>query len=771
MNANILSSDPDIKISNNNGDCISSTSPVYWNYGILSSTNLKFKCGYSEGTPIQTANSLNRYPCIYYDKNLGEYKTQLSNNLWSWEDEDSGSLRTYTSNNLQNVVDILNLAEKNIDIIVKRNKQFGNSLENNNAQINKKVTIDFNSDSRNYINVSNSKLTILSNVIIKNYYANTNSNITIGNNSTEGNLTINLSNINNLMNDSSASGYAINNTKGVYYQSYYTRISGTSGIYCGSGTISDIYGEIDTTKRAIWGKDYKSINLIFAKINSSISGSGKTAAIYLASKNADSKCNICGSSISCSAARTIYNEGGILNIFNNATLKGKYGIESSKGNVTIAANYNENSDTFSNFESTNIGPTIESIGEYKDDFAIFVNDGILTLGNKEENAQSLNMNVPIVKAVNKGIKIDNTGKLNFYDGKIYSFNNNAIEAPNLLNQTKDSQYVELPTNNYSLEYSAYETGINEKDYVCQAVSPKEKSSDGLSSTIDSLVGDRAYIKSFKKASAKPNSSVSYKTLAINSEQVYFWFNTSDGTLYYWNVSPKLALITGLNNLFASCTNLTSVDLSNIDISGATSMTSMFYGCSKLTEIKGLTDLNTSKITNTRSMFNGCSSLKKIDLTNFDTSKVTDMSHMFRGCKSLTSIVKLENLDTSNVTNMSTMFYGCTSLSNINLTGFNTSKVTDMSWMFHSCKELSSLNVSQFDTSNVTNMYSMFGNCIKLKTLDLSRFNTLKVTNADYMFGSDYNTMALQNITVGNNWNIDVSKNNIMKNCNAQIITK
>lgn len=771
MNANILSSDPDIKISNNNGDCISSTSPVYWNYGILSSTNLKFKCGYSEGTPIQTANSLNRCPCIYYDKNLGEYKTQLSNNLWSWEDEDSGSLRTYTSNNLQNVVDILNLAEKNIDIIVKRNKQFGNSLENNNAQINKNVTIDFNSDSRNYINVSDSKLTILSDVIIKNYYANTNSNITIGNNSTEGNLTIISSNINNLMTDSN--GYAIYNTKGTFYKNYDASIRGTLGIYCGLGTTSNIYGNIDTTKRSIWGQNYQLINLNSVEISSSVSGSGTTAAIHLSSTNKDSKCNINGGSISCSTARTIYNKGGNLNIFNNATLKGKYGIESAEGDVTIAAKYNENSDTFSNVDSDYVGPTIESTGGATDDgFAIFIKNGILTLGNKEETTQSLNINIPIVKAVNTGIKINNTGKLNFYDGKIYSYTNKAIDAPELLNQTKDSQYLQLPANNHSLEYSAYETGINESDYVCQTVSPKEKSSEGLSSTIDSLVGDRAYIKSFKKASAKPNSSVSYTILDINSEQVYFWFNTSDSTLYYWNASPQLTLITGLDYLFASCTNLTSVDLSNIDISGATSMQSMFYGCSKLTEIKGLTNFNTSNITSTRSMFNGCSSLKKIDLTNLDTSKVTDMSHMFRGCKALTSIVKLEKLDTSNVTNMSTMFYGCTQLSTINLTSFNTSKVTDMSWMFHSCKALNSLNVSNFDTSRVTDMYSMFGNCIKLKKLDLSNFNTRKVTKVDYMFGSDYGTMALQEIIVGNNWNIDFSAyRNIKKNCNAQITTK
>ena len=64
----------------------------------------------------------------------------------------------------------------------------------------------------------------------------------------------------------------------------------------------------------------------------------------------------------------------------------------------------------------------------------------------------------------------------------------------------------------------------------------------------------------------------------------------------------------LDNMFASCTSLTSLDLSNFDTSNVTDMLGMFYRCETLTSL---------------------------DLSNFDTSNVTDMDGMFRFCEALT----------------------------------------------------------------------------------------------------------------------------------------
>ena len=47
-----------------------------------------------------------------------------------------------------------------------------------------------------------------------------------------------------------------------------------------------------------------------------------------------------------------------------------------------------------------------------------------------------------------------------------------------------------------------------------------------------------------------------------------------------------------------------------------------------------------------SMFYSCSNLTSLDVSNFDTSKVTDMGGMFYSCSNLTSL-DVSNFDTSN----------------------------------------------------------------------------------------------------------------------------
>ena len=118
----------------------------------------------------------------------------------------------------------------------------------------------------------------------------------------------------------------------------------------------------------------------------------------------------------------------------------------------------------------------------------------------------------------------------------------------------------------------------------------------------------------------------------------------------------------------------------------------FYHLSEFTTIEGLENLNTSEVTNMSSMFSGCSSLTELNLSNFNTSAVTNMRYMF---------------------------YGCSGLTELNVSNFNTSAVKDMSGMFSGCSGLTSLNLSNFNTSKVWNMNSMFSGCSGLKRI----FNT------------------------------------------------
>lgn len=175
------------------------------------------------------------------------------------------------------------------------------------------------------------------------------------------------------------------------------------------------------------------------------------------------------------------------------------------------------------------------------------------------------------------------------------------------------------------------------------------------------------------------------------------------------------------------------ELSNLDTSNITNMTSMFHYCQKLTSLN-LSNFNTSNVTTMNNMFSYCSKLSSLDLSNFDTSNVTDMSLMFNQCNTLNTL-DLSGWNTSKVTNMSNMFYYCNTFNTLDLSDLNTSNVTNMSNMFSQCKNLTSLDLSNFNTSKVTNMSTMFSGCTNLIHLDIRNFDFTKATSNSSMFGA------------------------------------
>lgn len=202
-------------------------------------------------------------------------------------------------------------------------------------------------------------------------------------------------------------------------------------------------------------------------------------------------------------------------------------------------------------------------------------------------------------------------------------------------------------------------------------------------------------------------------------------------------------VTSMRQMFAGCTELTSLDLSSFDTSKVTDMWGMFAQCSKLTNLN-ISNFDTSKVTKMAWMFEN-TGLTGIDLSHFDTSQVTDMSGMFYNNSAL-EWIDVSSFDTSKVTNMEQMFNDCVQLKNLNLANFNTSSVTNMHDMFAGCTSLTNLNVSNFDTSKVVTMWGMFNGCGSLISLDLSSFVTSSVTNMAEMFNSCWN---LSNLDLSN----------------------
>lgn len=194
----------------------------------------------------------------------------------------------------------------------------------------------------------------------------------------------------------------------------------------------------------------------------------------------------------------------------------------------------------------------------------------------------------------------------------------------------------------------------------------------------------------------------------------------------------------------------------------------FSGCTNLTSIEGIENLNTSNVKNMNEMFGQCSNLETLDLSHFNTENVGNMSNMFNGCTKLHDL-NISSFHTENVTNMYGMFYGCSSLDSLDLSHFNTRYVRKdgMSYMFNGCSSLSYLNVSNFTTDKPgMQLDGLFQGCSSLQTLDLSSFDTGGASSVTDMFDG---CSALQTIYVSDLFkfnNNSVSSSNMFRDCRS-----
>lgn len=198
----------------------------------------------------------------------------------------------------------------------------------------------------------------------------------------------------------------------------------------------------------------------------------------------------------------------------------------------------------------------------------------------------------------------------------------------------------------------------------------------------------------------------------------------------------------------------------------TTCSKWFSGCTNLTSIEGIENLNTSNVKYMNEMFGQCSNLETLDLSHFNTEKVGNMSNMFNGCTKLRDL-NISSFNTENVTNMYGMFYGCSSLETLDLSHFNTRYVRKdgMNYMFNGCSSLSSLDVSNFITDkNSMQLDGLFQGCSSLQTLDLSSFDTRGAGSVNYLFDG---CSALRTIYVSDLFKIyGVTSSNMFRDCHS-----
>lgn len=261
----------------------------------------------------------------------------------------------------------------------------------------------------------------------------------------------------------------------------------------------------------------------------------------------------------------------------------------------------------------------------------------------------------------------------------------------------------------------------------------------------------------------------------------------------WNV--KNAASGMFSSMFAGCTSLTKISLFNTPggvSSGYGIFNSMLQGAPNVTELKNLSGLDVSNTNTLNNMFANCSSLTKIDISNWNTSNITTLQYIFAGCSNLKEVV-MDNLDLSKVTSFSDWFNSCSKLEKISLKNTRLNSVTSLNSAFSGLSSIKEIDLSNANLGNVSNFSGAFSNLSTLTKvnfsgatvssaadlrgmfagdsliteLDLSGFSSSNITAVDNMFRD---CTALTTIYVSNSWDISgLTPNNSMFNGTTSLV--
>ena len=242
-------------------------------------------------------------------------------------------------------------------------------------------------------------------------------------------------------------------------------------------------------------------------------------------------------------------------------------------------------------------------------------------------------------------------------------------------------------------------------------------------------------------------------------------------------------VTDMYKMFRDCTSLSTIDVSDWDTSNVTRMGHMFRACFALEWID-VSEWDTGKVEVFNSMFSDSSSntgrmkINNLDFSGWDMSSATNISYMFYGCGQMTDL-DLSGWDVSKVTTMNHTFCDCFNMKNYNFTGWNTVSLEMLNAAFNGNDSLVTIDLSDFDTQNVYDFGQLFDGCYsleniiglnkwdtskaiyyyefltntKVREIDLSSFSASQVQYTKRMF---YANSQLTTIYVSDKWDLDIS---------------
>lgn len=150
--------------------------------------------------------------------------------------------------------------------------------------------------------------------------------------------------------------------------------------------------------------------------------------------------------------------------------------------------------------------------------------------------------------------------------------------------------------------------------------------------------------------------------------------------------------------FNGYTNLQSAYVSDMAVSKATSLASVFAGCTKLETLNGLSSWDVSKATNLSHAFDGCIFTDAGDLSTWKdkVGSVTDLSYIFANNPNVTTLSSLKDWQLMSAVNFSHAFENCLKLVTLDISGWDMSRATSTTNrenMLFSTEKLGSLTLS------------------------------------------------------------------------------
>ena len=130
----------------------------------------------------------------------------------------------------------------------------------------------------------------------------------------------------------------------------------------------------------------------------------------------------------------------------------------------------------------------------------------------------------------------------------------------------------------------------------------------------------------------------------------------------------------------------------------------FLGCSNLTNVQGLVNLNTASASSFYEMFKDCSSLVSVDSGMLKSPSVSNFSDMFYNCASLEEI-DISSLSSKSAAQCGNMFRGCSALTSICVrVDFDLSAIGSQ-WVFTGATKLVGGNGTKYNSNNSSSLYA------------------------------------------------------------------